>query len=272
MQQDKENHIFKPNSRFGDVVALYNFDRESQQRLSAANALLEEVLQENELCSLALSSEKAAELNFYTALTAMLSGNLKQARKNLGHTNEYGSKRLPISRARRLLSIIPLLLYLPCTVAFLYLYNYSPTKLILLPQNYEGSFRIVYGEPCGHPYDVYDGMKTINIDSAGIVLMREKFDGKLNFKYRFAGEETNDIRVLFNLADTVKHDVAIIPGSSSIHYATTSIDLKEANEVDFRYSEFFLYRKGWTTNFGDETVDSLTISTIQNCRNQFHPK
>lgn len=28
MQLDKEKHIFKPNSRFPDVIALYNFDRE----------------------------------------------------------------------------------------------------------------------------------------------------------------------------------------------------------------------------------------------------
>jgi abortive infection bacteriophage resistance protein len=28
MQQDKVNHIFKPNSRFTDVIALYNFDAE----------------------------------------------------------------------------------------------------------------------------------------------------------------------------------------------------------------------------------------------------
>ena len=28
MQSDKENHIFKPNSKFNDVIALYNFDAE----------------------------------------------------------------------------------------------------------------------------------------------------------------------------------------------------------------------------------------------------
>ncbi len=28
MQADKQNHFFKPNSRFDDVIALYNFDRE----------------------------------------------------------------------------------------------------------------------------------------------------------------------------------------------------------------------------------------------------
>lgn len=28
MQSDKENHIFKPNSRFAEVISLYNFDRE----------------------------------------------------------------------------------------------------------------------------------------------------------------------------------------------------------------------------------------------------
>jgi abortive infection bacteriophage resistance protein len=28
MQSDKENHIFKPRSKFKDVISLYNFDRE----------------------------------------------------------------------------------------------------------------------------------------------------------------------------------------------------------------------------------------------------
>jgi len=28
MQSDKVNHVFKPNSKFSDVIALYNFDRE----------------------------------------------------------------------------------------------------------------------------------------------------------------------------------------------------------------------------------------------------
>lgn len=28
MQSDKVNHTFKPNSKFTDVIALYNFDRE----------------------------------------------------------------------------------------------------------------------------------------------------------------------------------------------------------------------------------------------------
>lgn len=28
MQADKINHFFKPNSRFEDVIGLYNFDRE----------------------------------------------------------------------------------------------------------------------------------------------------------------------------------------------------------------------------------------------------
>ena len=28
MQSDKQDHYFKPNSRFEDVILLYNFDRE----------------------------------------------------------------------------------------------------------------------------------------------------------------------------------------------------------------------------------------------------
>lgn len=33
MQQDKTQHIFKPNARFSDVLALYNFDRELRMLL-----------------------------------------------------------------------------------------------------------------------------------------------------------------------------------------------------------------------------------------------
>lgn len=33
MQEDRENHLFKPNSRFADVIALYNFDRELRMLL-----------------------------------------------------------------------------------------------------------------------------------------------------------------------------------------------------------------------------------------------
>lgn len=35
MQADKEKHIFKPNSRFSDVMALYNFDKELRLLLFA---------------------------------------------------------------------------------------------------------------------------------------------------------------------------------------------------------------------------------------------
>src|SRR5690606_33611205 len=157
-------------------------------------------------------------------------------------------------------SIVPPLLYIPCTAAFLYFYNYSPTKLIFLPKNYEGRCRIVYGGPCGQPYDVYDGMKTISVGSTGTTLLREKFDGKLNFIYRFVGDEPNDLPVLFNPADTAKHDVAILLGPSGVHYIATSVDNEGANEVDFRYADFFLYRKGLLISVVDETVDSLTIS------------
>lgn len=37
MQVDKVNHVFKPNSRFEDVIALYNFD--SELRILVFNAI-----------------------------------------------------------------------------------------------------------------------------------------------------------------------------------------------------------------------------------------
>lgn len=41
MQQDKTQHIFKPNARFSDILALYNFDRELRVLLFDVIAKLE---------------------------------------------------------------------------------------------------------------------------------------------------------------------------------------------------------------------------------------
>ena len=43
MQQDKTQHIFKPNARFSDVLALYNFDRE----LSCSTSVRQTVCEDN---------------------------------------------------------------------------------------------------------------------------------------------------------------------------------------------------------------------------------
>ena len=45
MQSDKVNHIFKPNSKFEDVIALYNFDRELRIILFAVIERIEIALQ-----------------------------------------------------------------------------------------------------------------------------------------------------------------------------------------------------------------------------------
>lgn len=74
--------------------------------LNAAKSLLAEITLDSDIFNPGFFSEKAAELNFYIALTEFLTGNLKKARKILAHNNEYNAKKSPISRARRLLSIV----------------------------------------------------------------------------------------------------------------------------------------------------------------------
>lgn len=168
-----------------------------------------------------------------------------------------------------LFTFTPIILYIPCTAVFLHLYNYAPTKLILAPVDHVGKFRIIYDEPCGHAYELNKDMKTVKINDAGIAIMREKSDGNRNFKYQFSGVDSAYIPVILDVADTARYDVAILAGSAGVHYVSTSLDEDNTSDIDFRYSDFYVYRKGNGANWSDEPIDSLTRLSIQKCRNQF---
>lgn len=164
------------------------------------------------------------------------------------------------------ISLAPILLYIPCTIAFLYLYNYSPAKLIIIPRDHVGKFRILHNEPCGESYSLTNGMKTIKINEQGLAVMHEKFDGKLNFKYQFSGMDSAHIPLILDVADTARYDIAILTGAAGVHYVSTSLDQDDASGVDFRYSDFYLYRKGNFNNWSDEPIDSLTQEIVRSCR------
>lgn len=166
-------------------------------------------------------------------------------------------------------TVTPILLYTPVTILFLWIYNYSPTKTILLPEHHVGIFRIFYDESCGGEYEVFNKKKNIRINEDGIAILKESFDGQLNFDYHFIGEEDRKIPYVVDIADTSKYEIAVILGSSGIHSVSTSIGANNDQNDSYRYSNFYLYRRGYNTNWSDEQMDSLSDSSIKNCRKNY---
>lgn len=171
-----------------------------------------------------------------------------------------------------ILTIAPVLLYVPMTIAWLWIYNYSPTKMIRIPEKHTGKFRIFYEEPCGDTYSLVNDMKTITIDIQSIAIIKDKFDGSRNFCYQFIEQAGKDIPYITNIADTADYDIAIISGASGVQYISTSINPSNNHVNGFRYTDFYLYRKDKNNNDWDERIDSLSESIVNNCRNSYTQK
>ena len=79
-------------------------------------------------------------------------------------------------KVKLITTLTPVVLYIPLTFLFLYVYNYSTPKTILIPKDYEGNLRVVYEEKCGHNYDKTEGVKTLTFPENGILILNEDFD------------------------------------------------------------------------------------------------
>ena len=73
-------------------------------------------------------------------------------------------------KAKLLTTLTPIVLYFPLTFLFLYIYNYSTPKTILIPKHFDGNLRVVYEEKCGRNYDKTDGVKTLTFPENGILI------------------------------------------------------------------------------------------------------
>jgi hypothetical protein len=94
-------------------------------------------------------------------------------------------------KTKLITTIIPLLLYFPLTFLFLSIYNYSTPKTILIPQNFNGTLRIVYEEECGSNYEKKDGDRILRFPPNGILVLNEDFDGSVNYHYYLVDELGN---------------------------------------------------------------------------------
>ena len=87
------------------------------------------------------------------------------------------------TKTKLLTTLIPLVLYIPCTFLFLFIYNYSSQKTILIPKNFNGNLRVVYEENCVIGYEKKEGVKTLTFPDNGILILNEDFDNHVNYKY-----------------------------------------------------------------------------------------
>jgi hypothetical protein len=170
-----------------------------------------------------------------------------------------------------LTTLIPLILYVPITLIFLYVYNYSTPKTILIPKNFEGNLRVVYDENCGRNYDKTDGVETLTFPDNGILILKEDFDRNVNYNCYLVDELGNRTQIsqILDFKDRNQKRPCVLFGGSGTIGQTKEANSTNPEEKEITYSDFYIYNKV-TVDENDfksqQKFDSLTTVIVNQCR------
>lgn len=174
-------------------------------------------------------------------------------------------------KTKLLTTLIPIILYVPSTFLFLYAYNYSTPKTILIPKNFEGNLRVVYEENCGRNYDKTDGIKTLTFPQNGILVLNEDFDRHVNYNYYLVDEFGNRTKILhiLDFKDRIQKRPCVLVGGSGTIGQTIEANSTNHEEKGITFSDFYVYNKD-TVDRDDfksqQKFDSLTTAIVNQCR------
>jgi hypothetical protein len=167
-------------------------------------------------------------------------------------------------KKKLLVTILPIIFYLPTTYLFLLAYNYTPPKTFLIPADYEGIIRIVYEEKCGVEIRKENGRQILQFPESGILVLKEKFNGGINNEYFLidkSGKRTK-IEEVIDFNNSLKNiPFIVVAGGGTVN--------RESNNKDITFTDFHLYSKD-TAQIDDypfsERLDSLMWKVVEDCR------
>jgi hypothetical protein len=196
---------------------------------------------------------------------------------------------LPVQANRQSISIaLKGLLILPVTLvaatvsilvlSFLGSYLTRPEKeTYLIPNDFEGEFRVVYGEECGIKPPVENGRRVLTIPDNGVLIIKPEFEaGTINHEYYLVDKNGNreKVRMLWDYNnERVKNSPGVLLGGSG-SMAGEMPDGSSSSEspLAIHFTDFIVFNKGTTRRSDREEVqfqqrfDSLTTALVDECR------
>jgi hypothetical protein len=170
-------------------------------------------------------------------------------------------------------TVTPVILWLPATYIFLSLYGRTTPQSFLIPSNFQGKFRIVYGEKCGVEPKNENGRRILAIPSNGILIIKPEFEaGIINYEYYLV--EKNGNRKKANSISEYKERLKKLPavlfaGSGSSGGLMPDSSFSSESPFAIHYSDFYIYNTD-TTDIEDfkfsQRFDSLTDAIVEGCR------
>ncbi|HEU4718128.1 MAG TPA: hypothetical protein VFU15_09850 [Bacteroidia bacterium] len=187
----------------------------------------------------------------------------------------------PVKRSRLLVKLLLfpaafIIATIACiAVRSVYLNLNGPEKeLYLIPDNFNGDFRVVYGEKCGVLPESENGRRVMRIPADGVLIVQEEFRaGTIDNVYYLvdaAGKRTK-VNEIYDVSGRFSK-----PGASVMLSSTGSIAGKMPDEsfssespLAITYEDFTLFNKDTAnadTEKNRDRLDSLTEAKVGECR------
>jgi hypothetical protein len=93
----------------------------------------------------------------------------------------------------------------------------------LIPENFEGRFRVIYGETCGVDPKIENGRRVLEIPDSRLLIIKPKFiEGKTDYKFFFV--DNNGSRTEIVELDSIEQRLTIRPGIMlNMKHGTTAV-------------------------------------------------
>jgi hypothetical protein len=163
-------------------------------------------------------------------------------------------------------------------LSFLGSYLTRPEKeTYLIPSDFEGEFRVVYGEECGINPPIDNGRRVLTIPDNGILIIQPEFEaGTINHEYYIVDKNGSRerARMLWDYNnERVKNSTGVLLGGSG-SMAGEMPDGSSSSEspLAIHFTNFTVFNKDTTRRSDREEfkvqqrLDSLTTALVNECR------
>lgn len=168
---------------------------------------------------------------------------------------------------RKILTVfLPILLWIPSSIIFLYIYGYSTPETYLIPKSVKNGFRVIYEEKCGIEPKMENRRRVIVIPENGIAILNFKNQSGWN-NHEYFSVDLKGNRIKIGDVGFANSEESIVKSVSSGIMSGTSLD----GSLDIHYSDFIIKKNKndseWMSNSHQESkIDSSTRVLVEKCR------
>ncbi len=149
----------------------------------------------------------------------------------------------------------------------------APTeRTFLIPSNYQGTLRIIYGEKCGVQPKEENGREIVEFQKNGLAILNTENDFKIKNEFYLADDKGKRTKVneISAFEDRITRMPAILAGGETVSTSVVNYEnSKSTLSGGADCVDYYLYNTN-TTKIEEahlsERLDSLTNSVVNACR------